>query len=124
MTWGRWAGIGRQGDRSHFGASVSKGTLGLTLVRYADRQTDKPDWSAGILFLPGFTDRSPAWTFLFMPQLGRQAFYGAIDMWSVSVPLWMPALAASLFMAWRWRRRRRGDGRAFEVVSTGQSGEA
>jgi hypothetical protein len=31
----------------------------------------------------------------------------AFTLYEITMPLWMPALAMSLFMAWRWRRRRR-----------------
>jgi hypothetical protein len=37
-----------------------------------------------------------------------------------SFPLWMPALAASLFIAWRWRRRRaRRQMPGFDVAKAG-----
>ena len=36
--------------------------------------------------------------------------------WSVYCPLWMPALAASPFMAWRWRWGRRQQMAGFQVV--------
>jgi hypothetical protein len=32
------------------------------------------------------------------------------------LPVWMPALAASLFMAWRWRRRRTRKATGFPVA--------
>jgi|SRR5687768_782496 len=33
----------------------------------------------------------------------------------VAFPLWMPALSVSLFMTWRWRRRRTRRGAGFPV---------
>jgi hypothetical protein len=44
--------------------------------------------------------------------------------WSVYCPMWLPALAASLFMAWRWKLgRRHHKGAGFQVETAPAFGD-
>jgi hypothetical protein len=109
LTWGRWAGLYWATKRSGLtGVGIEGGTLALSSTwhegegypsrggweQLIERRSSVPH---GLLWRVGA--KRSTWT------KGGVVFF----------PVWMPALAASLFMAWRWRRRTRRRGAGFPL---------
>jgi hypothetical protein len=110
LTWAREAGIRFLGSRVRIYVRAASGQAEVGAV-----WTPKPFPYEGFSAVPA-RRQSPEWQGLFrfswrrvMPGLGAV----------VSFPLWMPAVAASLFMAWRWRWRRTRRGAAAFPMHTG-----
>jgi hypothetical protein len=110
LTWGRVVVARSVGSGWAHQLSVGHGRLHVTRfepVSYADGLVTYTFPSAilgGGRYLPTF----------------RSDFYDFTGSYDATCPLWMPALATSLFMAWRWRRRRTRRGAGFPVAEKSQ----
>jgi hypothetical protein len=118
LTWGqaRWTEYDRDANRVSPTVSVTHGWLALQL-NYV--------WlDVGSLKGAGFVSRSEPvpsdarYLYAVRVARGSTTIRTGLVMTSyvVAFPLWMPALATSLFMAWRWRRRRTRRGAGFPVA--------
>jgi hypothetical protein len=104
LTWGRIHVLRRHSPDRVRHVSVTWGGMVLGTSpssRFLGPQTGWKFRSGGAVYVP-----QPLW----LPGFGFDAGYNHLF-----VPLWMPAMSVSLFMAWRWRRSRRRQATGFEV---------
>jgi hypothetical protein len=124
LTWGRQAVLGHtKGDRT-VNVMIRSGSFDLShlVLQILDPKlkptTHKTGWDVRLVSKPGYTHPPDNWKALVRPGFLRDDKATprfAYRSYVLSVPLWMPALAASLFMAWRWRRRRTRSGAGFPM---------
>jgi hypothetical protein len=109
LTWRIYVGFDFDGPWGQAGFGASTGSC--FMHRYRDA------WAREFRVRPSVdTVRMPVrhgW--LWQVAADRITFPGG-DAVVYRCPLWMPALPVSLFMAWRWRRRRTRRGAGFPVA--------
>jgi hypothetical protein len=108
LTWGRWIRCAYFTEHRFAFAVVLGGQLRLGYNRPTHLPPELP---------PGFyADSEPiAGARGRLYTVGSGTLDGVGGGIVVFFPLWLPALVASLFMAWRWRRRRTRRGAGFPV---------
>jgi hypothetical protein len=116
LTWGRMAIAEYLSSTRVVSLTLESGTLRVGTVGEkwvtGDRAIEG-GWRSSSIELP--TRREALYRFRY--QFDPRGSY------SVFVPLWMPALAVTMFMAWQWRRRRRRQAKGFQVLTTLDTGE-
>ena len=101
LTWDKQLLVRHQSPRGITFVDVRSGSIAIGVRR--DPFPGEPRW---------------VWSATDMPQTQYRVlpdFSFTVSDRYVHVPLWTTALAASLFMAWRWRRSRRRNALGFEV---------